>query len=323
MKGPGIIYLVPLIDRAPMKISTRLDTIQFRTESTLTKDNVPVNVDSVLYMKPVDLEKAVLQVENYLQATQLASQTTLREVIGKVSLNELLAEREKVGARMREIIDEKTEAWGIKVTSVEVRDVIIPGNLQDAMSRQAQAERERIARVTLATAEFEASAKMIEAAKAYESSPEGLRLRWMNILYELGQQSQTNTIMLIPAHDVIIPSNLQDAMSRQAQAERERMARVTLATAEFEASAKMIEAAKAYESSPEGLRLRWMNILYELGQQSQTNTIMLIPASMPEAGWPPIGTYGFKDLTMPSNSSKEETNAKTRTPTTHTIRTTI
>jgi len=218
LKGPGIIYLVPLIDRAPLKISTRLDTIQFRTESTLTKDNVPVNVDSVLYMKPVDLEKAVLAVENYYQATQLASQTTLREVIGKVSLNELLAEREKVGARLREIIDEKTESWGIKVTSVEVRDVIIPANLQDAMSRQAQAERERIARVTLATAEFEASAKMIEAAKMYESSPEGLRLRWMNILYELGQQSQTNTIMLVPA-------------------------------------------------------------------------------SMPEAGWPPIGTYGFKDLT--------------------------
>ena len=218
MKGPGIIYLVPIIDRAPLKISTRLDTIQFRTESTLTKDNVPVNVDSVLYMKPVDLEKAVLQVENYYQATQLASQTTLREVIGKQSLNELLAEREKVGAKLREIIDEKTEAWGIKVTSVEVRDVIIP-------------------------------------------------------------------------------SNLQDAMSRQAQAERERMARVTLATAEFEASQKMIEAAKAYEASPEGLRLRWMNILYELGQQSQTNTIMLVPAVMPEAGWPPVGTYGFKDLT--------------------------
>ena len=229
LKGPGIIYLVPLIDRAPLKISTRLDTIQFRTESTLTKDNVPVNVDSVLYMKPVDLEKAVLAVENYYQATQLASQTTLREVIGKVSLNELLAEREKVGARLREIIDEKTESWGIKVTSVEVRDVIIPANLQDAMSRQAQAERERIARVTLATAEFEASAKMIEAAKMYESSPEGLRLRWMNILYELGQQSQTNTIMLIPA-------------------------------------------------------------------------------SMPEAGWPPIGTYGFKDLTKAQQELEQRRN---------------
>ncbi len=199
LKGPGIIYLVPLIDRGPIRISTRLDTIQFRTESTLTKDNVPVNVDSVLYMKPVDLEKAVLQVENYYQATQFASQTTLREVIGKVSLNELLAEREKVGAHLREIIDEKTESWGIKATAVEVRDVIIPGNLQDAMSRQAQAERERIARVTLATAEFEAAQKMIEAAKMYETSHEGLRLRWMNILYELGQQSGTNTIMLVPS----------------------------------------------------------------------------------------------------------------------------
>jgi len=199
LRGPGITYLIPLIDRAPVRISTRLDTIQFRTESTLTSDNVPVNVDSVLYMRPVDLEKAVLQVENYYQATQLAAQTTLREVIGKVSLNELLAEREKVGAHLREIIDEKTESWGIKATAVEVRDVIIPSNLQDAMSRQAQAERERIARVTLATAEYEASQKMIEAAKNYESSREGLRLRWMNILYELGQQSGTNTIMLVPS----------------------------------------------------------------------------------------------------------------------------
>lgn len=229
LKGPGIVYLIPLIDRAPIRISTRLDTIQFRTESTLTKDNVPVNVDSVLYMKPVDLEKAVLQVENYYQATQLASQTTLREVIGKVSLNELLAEREKVGAHLREIIDEKTESWGIKATAVEVRDVIIPNNLQDAMSRQAQAERERIARVTLATAEFEAAQKMIEAAKMYETSHEGLRLRWMNILYELGQQAGSNTIMLVPS-------------------------------------------------------------------------------SMPEAGWPPIGMYGFKEI--PKGQPGEEKQKK-------------
>jgi regulator of protease activity HflC (stomatin/prohibitin superfamily) len=184
-------------------------------------------------MKPVDLEKAVLQVENYFQATQLASQTTLREVIGKVTLNELLAEREKVGAHLREIIDEKTEAWGIKATAVEIRDVIIPGNLQDAMCRQAQAE-------------------------------------------------------------------------------RERMARVILATAEFEAAQKFIEAAKMYETSHEGLRLRWMNILYELGQQSGTNTIMLIPASMPEAGWPPVGMYGFKELPkgQPDTEKSKKTTAK-------------
>jgi regulator of protease activity HflC (stomatin/prohibitin superfamily) len=149
-------------------------------------------------------------------------------------LNELLAEREKVGAHLREIIDEKTESWGIKATAVEVRDVIIPSNLQDAMSRQAQAERERIARVTLATAEFEASAKMIEAAKMYESSEQGLRLRWMNILYELGQQAGTNTIMLVPS-------------------------------------------------------------------------------SMPEAGWPPVGTYGFKEL--PKGQPIEKP-AKKTTPTT-------
>ncbi len=237
LRGPGLAYLVPLIDRAPIRISTRLDTIQFRTESTLTKDNVPVNVDSVLYMKPIDLEKAVLQVENYYQATQLASQTTLREVIGKVSLNELLAEREKVGAHLREIIDEKTESWGIKATAVEVRDVIIPGNLQDAMSRQAQAERERIARVTLATAEFEASQKMIEAAKMYESSAEGLRLRWMNILYELGQQAGTNTIMLVPA-------------------------------------------------------------------------------SMPEAGWPPIGTFGLKEIPRgePADKPTKKNMPRSETP---------
>jgi regulator of protease activity HflC (stomatin/prohibitin superfamily) len=225
LRGPGVTYLIPFIDRAPVKISTRLDTIQFKTEQTLTKDNVPVNVDSVLYMKPVEIDKAVLAVENFFQATQLAAQTTLREVIGKVELNELLAEREKVGNHLREIIDEKTEAWGIKVTSVEVRDVIIPTILQDAMSRQAQAERERIARVTLATAEF-------EAAK------------------------------------------------------------------------KMIQAASMYEKSHEGLRLRWMNILYELGQQAGANTIMLIPSVMPEAGWPPVGMYGFKEL--PKGQPKSE-----------------
>ncbi|MEJ2242071.1 MAG: SPFH domain-containing protein [Candidatus Bathyarchaeota archaeon] len=231
LRGPGLTYLIPIIDRAPTRISTRLDTIQFRTEQTLTKDNVPVNVDSVLYMRPVEIEKAVLSVENFFQATQLAAQTTLREVIGKVDLNELLAEREKVGKHLREIIDEKTEAWGIKVTSVEVRDVIIP------------------------------------------------------------------TI-------------LQDAMSRQAQAERERTARVTLATAEFEAAQKMIEAAQMYEKSHEGLRLRWMNILYELGQQSGTNTIMLVPSVMPEAGWPPVGMYGFKELPKNQSNRQKTSNRK-------------
>lgn len=200
LRGPGITYLIPFIDRAPIKVSTRLQTVSFRTEQTLTSDNVPVNVDAVMYAKPVDVEKAILNVESYIDATQWAAQTTLREVIGKIELNEMLAEREKVGVSLREIIDEKTEAWGIKVTSVEVKDVVIPTMLQEAMSRQAQAERERMARVTLATAEFQAAQKIIDAAKMYEASPEGMTLRWMNILYEMGQQQGTNTIMIIPSN---------------------------------------------------------------------------------------------------------------------------
>ncbi|MGD2200007.1 MAG: SPFH domain-containing protein [Candidatus Bathyarchaeota archaeon] len=200
LRGPGVTYLIPLIDRAPVRVSTRIQTVSFRTEQTLTSDNVPVNVDAVMYAKPIDIEKTILNVEDYSEATQWAAQTTLREVIGNIELNELLAERETVGTHLREIIDEKTEAWGIKVTAVEVKDVIIPTGLQDAMSRQAQAERERMARVTLATAELQAAQKMIDAAKMYEPTPDGMTLRWMNILYEIGQQPGTNTIMLVPAN---------------------------------------------------------------------------------------------------------------------------
>jgi regulator of protease activity HflC (stomatin/prohibitin superfamily) len=224
LKGPGVIYIPPIISRVPFVISTRLQVVSFKTEQTLTRDNVPVIVDAVMYFQPVDLEKVVLGAENFKDATDFAAQTTLREVIGQATFDEVLTEREKVGSIARGIIDSKTEGWGIKVTSVEIRDVGIPQVLQDAMSRQAQAE-------------------------------------------------------------------------------RERRARVTLATAEFEAAQKMIEAANLYEKSHEALRLRWMNILYEIGQQSSTNTIMLVPASMPEAGWPPIGMYGFKEL--PKSGAKQ------------------
>jgi regulator of protease activity HflC (stomatin/prohibitin superfamily) len=165
----------------------------------LTKDNVPVVVDSVMYYQPVDLEKVVLGAENYVQATQLAAQTTLREVIGQATFDELLAEREKVGSIARGIIDSKTEVWGIKVTSVEIRDVGIPQVLQDAMSRQAQAERERRARVTLALAEFEAAQKMVDAANLYKDQDRAFELRWMNIIYELGLQGK-NTLILLPAN---------------------------------------------------------------------------------------------------------------------------
>lgn len=199
MKGPGIFYIIPFIDRIPSIVSMRIQTTPFRTEQTLTKDNVPVNVDAIMFFQAVDVEKVILNVERYLDATTWAAQTTLREVIGKVSLDELLAEREKVGVEARNIIDEKTEHWGIKVSSVEVKDIAIPGMLQEAMSRQAQAERERRARVTLAMAEFEAAQKMVEAADLYQKNVRALELRWMNILYELGLQGK-GTLMLVPTN---------------------------------------------------------------------------------------------------------------------------
>ena len=200
LKGPGLIYVVPFISKVPYIISTRLQVTSFRTEQTLTRDNVPVNVDAVMYFQPVEVQKAVLNAENYNLATQLAAQTTLRETIGGVNFDDLLYEREKIGASARQIIDQKTENWGVKVTAVEIRDIAIPPQLQEAMSRQAQAERERRARVTLAEAEFQAAQKMVEAANQYAQNPRAMELRWMNILYELGLQGKATTLMLVPSN---------------------------------------------------------------------------------------------------------------------------
>lgn len=199
LRGPGIIYVPPFISKLPYIISTRLQVLTFKTEQTFTRDNVPVNVDAVMYYQPVDVQKATLNVENYNNATQLASQTTLRETIGGVSFDDLLFEREKIGASARKIIDSKTENWGVKVTAVEIRDITTPAVLQEAMSRQAQAERERRARITLAEAEFQAAQKMVDAANLYSANPRAMELRWMNILYELGLQGR-GTLMLIPTN---------------------------------------------------------------------------------------------------------------------------
>jgi len=195
--GPGQFYLTPFIETSPIKIDLRIITMPFRSEQTLTRDNVPVTVDAVMYCKPVDPEKCILNVQEFLMATNWAAQTTLREVIGKNELDTMLAQRDTIGVHLREIIDLKTEHWGVAVTSVEVKDVMIPAALQDAMARNAQAERERRARVTLATAEVEAAQKMVEAAKTYEQVAHGLELRWMNMLYEMGFKGMT--IMLVPS----------------------------------------------------------------------------------------------------------------------------
>jgi regulator of protease activity HflC (stomatin/prohibitin superfamily) len=198
MKGPGIIWIIPGIDRIPMKISTRIQTYGFKSESTLSKDNVSLTVDAVLFFKAVNVEAAILQVEEYLNATQWAAQTTLREVIGQSELDEVLTHREAVAHKVQEIVDGKTEHWGIKVTSVEIRDVILPHSLVDAMARQAEAERERRARVTLAIAEAEAAHKMAEASQTYDKHPTALALRWMNLLFEASTQGNS-TIILVPS----------------------------------------------------------------------------------------------------------------------------
>jgi len=198
IRGPGIIWITPMLDKVAMKVSLRLLTYAFKTERSLTKDNVPVVVDAVMYFRVIDVERAILTVERYTIAVELAAQTTLRETTGKVTLDELLSERDKIAEHLQELIDEKTEHWGVKVSAVEIRDVVIPTQLQDAMSREAQAERERRARITLATAELEASEAMLKAAQMYEKSPAGMTLRTWNIMQEISKNA--NLIIMVPTN---------------------------------------------------------------------------------------------------------------------------
>lgn len=199
LRGPGWFWIIPGIDKIPQIISTRIRTYSFRSEQSLTRDNVPVSIDAVLFYRVVDVEKTILEVEHFNEATQWIAQTTLREVTGQVELDELLAEREKIAHHMQELVDQKTEDWGIKIISVEIRDVVVPGRLQEAISRQAEAERERRARITLAQAEKEAAKGMIEAAKQYQDFPIAMELRWINLLFEAATEGGA-TIMLIPAN---------------------------------------------------------------------------------------------------------------------------
>ncbi|MFX1502556.1 MAG: slipin family protein [Promethearchaeota archaeon] len=184
MRGPGVMWLFPFVYRIPFSLDMRIITTTFSAEQTLTKDNVPVNVDAVLFWKVLDAYKASLRVQDYRTAIAWAAQTSLRDVIGKTELSQMLAGREEISHDLERVIDERTEEWGVKSISVEIRDVIIPTALQDAMSRQAQAERERQARVILAGSEEQIANKFLNAAHVYESDEVALNLRAMNILYE-------------------------------------------------------------------------------------------------------------------------------------------
>ena len=197
LKGPGLIFIIPIIDTIPYRIDTRVITTSFQAEKTLTKDTVPVDVDAVLFWKVVDPQKAALDVADYKSAISWASQTALRDVIGKTMLSDMLEGREKISKDLQKIIDERTESWGINVISVEVKDVLIPSALEDAMSMQAQAERERQARVILGDSERQVAEKFGEAAKTYINNPVALHLRAMNMLYE--GLKENATIVIVPS----------------------------------------------------------------------------------------------------------------------------
>jgi regulator of protease activity HflC (stomatin/prohibitin superfamily) len=200
LRGPGFFFILPVIDTVPYWIDLRTVTTPFNAEETLTKDSVPVDVDAVLFWRVVDPKKAAVEVENYRHAIAWSSQTALRDVIGRTDLAEMLRGRGEIDKDLCEMIDQRTEAWGIKALSVEIRDVKIPEGLQNAMSMQAQADRERQARVILADSERQVSRVFEESSKAYINNPTALHLRAMNILLE--GMRQNSTIVIVPSSAV-------------------------------------------------------------------------------------------------------------------------
>jgi len=197
VNGPGFFMIVPVIDSVTRVIDMRVRTTTFYSEAMLTSDTVPVNIDAIAFWHVWDAQKALLEVESYYQAITLAVQTALRDIVGVHSLAEILAERDKMGRTLQEVLQAKTEAWGISVTSTEIRDIAIPENLKDALSKQAQAERERQARTILGQAEMEIAQKFAEASKGYRDDPVALQLRAMNIVYE-GIRAG-GSLMLVPS----------------------------------------------------------------------------------------------------------------------------
>ena len=198
LEGPGLFFIIPIVESVAYWIDTRVITATFKAEKTLTKDTVPVDVDAVLFWKVVDPKTAALGVADYVSAINWASQTALRDIIGKTALADMLEGREKISGELQSVIDARTEPWGVNVISVELKDVLIPAALQDAMSMQAQAERERQARVILGDSERQIAEKFNEAAKSYADNPTAFHLRAMNMLYE-GLKRNNATIVIVPS----------------------------------------------------------------------------------------------------------------------------
>jgi regulator of protease activity HflC (stomatin/prohibitin superfamily) len=197
LRGPGLFWITPFVETISIYIDQRVITTSFAAEETLTSDTVPVNVDAVLFWMVHDSEKAALEVQDYTQAVSWAAQTGLRDIIGRTSLTELLRGRERIESELQALIDQRSNPWGVTVQSVEMRDIVIPTSLQDAMSREAQASREKSARIILGQAEVEIAHLFFEAAKSYENNPTALHLRAMNILYE--GLKEKGALMLVPS----------------------------------------------------------------------------------------------------------------------------
>src|SRR5881397_2208542 len=202
-KGPGMIVLIPIVDKM-VKMDLRVVTIDVARQEVMTRDNVPVSVDAVVYFRVVDPVAAVVKVENFWKATSLIAQTTLRSVLGQAPLDDLLAQRDVINLKLQEIIDRQTEPWGIKVTAVEVKDVALPDSMKRAMAKQAEAERERRAKVVNAEGEFQAAEKMVQAAAMMSKEPIALQLRFLQTMREISSERNTTTFLPVPI-DIFTP----------------------------------------------------------------------------------------------------------------------
>jgi regulator of protease activity HflC (stomatin/prohibitin superfamily) len=196
-KGPGLILLIPIIDKM-VKVSLRIVVMDVPPQDVITQDNVSIKVNAVIYFRVMDPQKAIIEIENFLVGTSQLSQTTLRSVLGQSELDELLSQREKINIRLQHIIDEQTEPWGVKVTHVEVKQIDLPQEMQRAMAKQAEAERERRAKVIAAEGEFQASQRLADAAKILEEQPSALTLRYLQTLREIATENNSTTIFPIP-----------------------------------------------------------------------------------------------------------------------------
>jgi regulator of protease activity HflC (stomatin/prohibitin superfamily) len=197
VKGPGIVILVPFIDRIE-RVDMRVLTINVERQEVITRDNVTVGVDAIIFFRVVDAERAIIQVERYMDATTWLGQTTLRSIVGQVELDELLTEREKVNQSIQQIIDRHTDPWGIKVVSVEVRDVVLPENMKRAMARQAETERDRRAKVINAEGEFQAAGRLVEAAEMMQHAPMALQLRFLQTMSQVAEENASFALFPVP-----------------------------------------------------------------------------------------------------------------------------